>query len=214
MDNKLQDTLSKALELSALGKKSAANELYYDIAEEIAETPFALWDNKDVLLLGKAFNIMFHSDLFEEESESLACLHLAYAFCNRATQLAEVNSDEDKAYLFDALKTLVLITNIGEDGFYHSIAQLYQIRGGNSQDATQSLGLARTISPLVQFDFLLELEDRCGGFEHDEYLSDICQYIEGEHPDMSAGLIKEGKNIRILLAQYIEAKMKSGDLDF
>jgi len=209
---KIEELLDKALAYSSVGKKAQADELYYDIAEKNIENPFELWDSPAVLKLGKAFNIMYHSELFEEEHEMLACLHFAYVYCHRASQLISPDSDSGKELLFDALKTLVLITNIGEDGFYHSIGHLYQLRGNQTQ--LEGIKLAHIISPILQFNFLLQLEDQLGGFADDEYLSSTCEQIELDHPNMSQNMITEGGNIRSLLAQYIEKNMREGIFSF
>lgn len=208
------NNLDKALQYSASGQKARADELYYDIAEQAIQKPFMLWEDKAVLKLGKAFNIMYHSELFEEEHETLACLHFAYVYCHRASILLKNESETDRELLFDALKTLVLITNLGEDGFYHSIANLYQLRSNGNCSIQEGVKLAQAISPMMQFDFLLQLEDRLGGFEADEYLSSICEEIEHDNPDMNQNLIEEGKNIRSLLAQYIEKRMREGIFEF
>jgi len=215
----IKQLIDKAFNAGESGDKKNANRYLKAIYDITIEYPNILWHDREVYRLGKAFLIMYHFDIFEEEEINIGLAHLALFFTQRGIEVLlkgeESALDDKNVHLFEALKNEIVIFKSCEDCFVHSISQFYRPKGDEKQDTySVSLQLANRVLPYIQYDLLLKFEERFGSFEDDEFLEETCNDIEMRHDSISEKLLLEAVNIQKLVQHYIADKVVNNDFEF
>jgi len=215
--NELVSYLAQTLELTHHGKRREASSRLRILYEEVKKNPFLLWDDIEVVNLGKACFLIYHFDLFDDEKKNIECVHLSYLFLHRATELFELAKEtSEKAILFEALKYQALLLKLSRDSYISSVATFYQPHNRTvlPDEIKGSELLAERVLTYVLYDVLVEIDDTFKGFLKDQFLEDVCREIELEFPHISEKLMKEAANVRRLLFIFIKGKVMNQDFIF
>lgn len=207
--------LDKALDFASKGQVGLANKPLRAIYRFCIEFPYFFWDHERLLDVAKSFLIMYHFDTFDDEDSNIRIAHFAYFYAFRSRQQAITANEEDK--LFESLKELVLIVDTCQDCFTESASQFYLPKNKEEYSEAEIIGsklLANRVLPIVEYSFILEIEDRFSSFRDDEFIESACNKIEMDFESISEKLSGEGRNIGILVFNYISEKLKSGQSDF
>jgi len=215
-ENEVIDQIEKALEASENRKIRLANESFRNIYASVHKHPLLLWNNPRVYLLGKAFMVMYHSDLFESEEQNIELAHLSLFYLQRSEDLCKDGFISDSTILFETLRIQAVLFKTCEDCYIESVATFYQPHNHNvnADEKHGSVLLATRVMLFVLYSVLVEITDSFDGFKGDAYLDDICKTIELENPTISNKLLKEGNNVRKLLYTYCKAKIAKMDFNF
>lgn len=218
-DELIKNLAQQGLENAEQGKLAEAKKYFSALHTIIEEFPHILWKDPEVYMLGKAYLVMYHIDLFDDEETNIALAHLALLFTKRGIQLLlESNimqSETGGSIVFDAMKNEIVIYKSCEDCFTHSIANFYKPKSATSDEVSlASIQLANRVIPYIQYDLLLKIEEFFESFQDDEYLEELCNEIESTYDNITDMLLVEANNVQKLLYHHIIGQVKNNSLQF
>jgi hypothetical protein len=212
----LIEQIEKALDATDNRKYRAANEVFRNVYKTIHENPFVLWNHPKVFLLGRAFMIMYHGDLFEKEEHNIELAHLSLFYLQRSEELYKTGIITNQDDYFQILRIQAVLLKTCEDCFVESVSTFYQphTREVSADEKKGSLLLANRVMEYVLYSVLVEITDTFNGFKGDAFLDETCKNIEIYNPSISDKLLKEGTNVRKLLYTFCKAKIAKNDFSF
>ena len=212
----LIEHIESALQATENRKYRVANESFRSIYATIKENPLLLWNDPNVFLLGRAFMIMYHGDLFESEEQNVQLAHLSLFYLQRSEELFKTGIVTNPEDYFQTLRIQAVLLKTCEDCFIETVSTFYQphTRNVSTDEKKGSLLLANRVMEYVLYSVLVEITDRFNGFKGDAFLDETCKNIELYNPSISDKLLKEGSNVRKLLFAFCKAKIAKNDFDF
>ena len=215
-ETKLIEHIEKALQASENRKIRIANETFRYIYTHVHDNPLLLWNHPQVYLLGKAFMIMYHSDLFDSEEQNVELAHLSLLYLQRGEELCKTGIITEATTFFEILRMQAVMLKTCEDCYIENVATFYQSHSHDpsSDEKHGSVMLATRVMLYVLYSVLVEITDTFDGFRGDLFLDETCKTIELENPSISDKLLKEGNNVRKLLYTFCKAKIAKHDFAF
>lgn len=212
----LINQIENALDATDNRKYRAANQEYRAIYKTIHESPLILWNNPKVFLLGRAFMVMYHGDLFDDEALNVELAHLSLFYLQRSEELYKTGVITNPDDFFQILRIQAVLLKTCEDCFVENVSTFYQphTREVSADEKKGSLLLANRVMEYVLYSVLVEITDTFNGFKGDAFLDETCKNIEIYNPSISDKLLKEGTNVRKLLYAFSKAKIAKNDFEF
>jgi len=215
-ENTLIEQIENALEATEKRKYRIANEEFRSIYKSIHENPVILWNHPKVFLLGRAFMVMYHGDLFDNEAQNIELAHLSLFYLQRSEELYKAGIITNQDDYFQILRIQAVLLKTCEDCYVENVSTFYQphSREVTTDEKRGSLLLANRVMEYVLYSILVEITDKFDGFKGDAFLDETCKNIELYNPSISDKLMKEGTNVRKLLYTFCKAKIAKNDFGF
>lgn len=215
METATKHALEHAVAASERGLQAKAKPFLLEVYNNTLKSPFLLWDDvENVGKLGKAFFIMFHFEIFEEEELNIRISHFAYVYLSRQKELLAEN--ESTAEYFDCIKNIMLVLRHCDDNFTRSIAHFYLPKNKHAEegDVSFSLSAAQAILSAMQYIAMSDVLAHEYYKPTDKYLSMICKEIEARNTETSQRVLVEGEKMIPRLYHFITEALRREFVNF
>jgi len=155
----------------------------------IRKFPQLLWSHPHIWKLAKAYAVMYHYDVREDEDENITLIEHAYIFAQRVIDLYE-KSDSHKVTredYFAAMHTQVMLLSTCGDCYIPELSNLYTQEETESQSESYTIArqLSYTMLEYIQYAIIDKITEQFDGLGNDEFLEHRCHEIEMEHENLS-----------------------------
>lgn len=203
----LKSAVKKALILGEQGNIRDSSKLFHFIFETCKKFPGILWNDREIQDLGRAFLMLYHLDIYEEEDDSIFIAQLAYVYISRAIEITE----KDAEVLYSLLRTQLALMKSCEDCFTYLITELYipEKNQDIQEYRTTANQLANTMITYIQYNIIMDIELIVPDFNNDAFITDLCDNIETSYPDISEEALFNAKKIQRLMYKTIKNTISS-----
>lgn len=197
--------INKVLEFSNEGKQAKAQHILPFVYESVMRYPQLLWNSVEVWKVAKALLVMHHYDLVEDEDDELKMLQMAFVYAQRAIELCETDVERHKKHYFNALHTQVLLLSSCPDYFVDTLTDLCSKTVMSNEERTVAMRLANRILPMLAYNVVVKVDDAFENFNEDEFLAELCNNFELEHPDITPKQLDDALKIhKMLVHSYLK----------
>ncbi|MBP5370555.1 MAG: hypothetical protein J6Y55_01390 [Bacteroidales bacterium] len=197
--------INKVLEFSNEGKQAKVQHILPFVYESVMRYPQLLWNSVEVWKVAKSLLVMHHYDLVEDEDDELKMLQMAFVYAQRAIELCETDVERYKQQYFNALHTQVLLLSSCPDYFVDTLTDLCSKTVMSNEERTVAMRLANRILPMLAYNVVVKVDDAFENFNEDEFLAELCNNFELEHPDITPKQLDDALKIhKMLVHSYLK----------
>jgi len=211
--DQMKQLVSEAIEQGQNGKIKDSNKALRKIYQILKKDPFILWDDVMVSQLGKAIIMMLHWDLIEEEEKNIGLALLSYLFISKGIEREEkLHIEGNLCELFRLRKDRIILLKSSDDSFLDSLIAFYfaDNKATNLDSYNEQRKAVLSRLPFLQLSDIYLIEQDYPNLRNDEFLLELANYIESDHPDFSNENLDEAFLLHKILYQQIYSKFKAG----
>ncbi|MBR7035841.1 MAG: hypothetical protein IKI25_08820, partial [Bacteroidales bacterium] len=130
---------------------------------------------------------------------------MAFVYAQRAIELCETDVERHKQHYFNALHTQVLLLSSCPDYFVDTLTDLCSKTVMLNEERTVAMRLANRILPMLAYNVVVKVDDTFENFNEDEFLAELCNNFELEHPDITPKQLDDALKIhKMLVHSYLK----------
>lgn len=197
--------INKVLDFSNEGKQAKAQHILPFVYESIMQYPQLLWNSVEVWKIAKSLLVMHHYDLLDDEEEELKMLHMALVYSQRAIEICESDLETHKESYFNALHTQIMLLSSCPDYYVDTLAELCSKPEMTDEERMIALRMANRILPMMAYNVVVKVDDTFENFNNDDFLEELCNGFELEHPDVTVEQLDNATKIhKMLVHTYLK----------